>query len=82
MSTGTRIEVRIVEVLFRDGVDPYEPKWAIGVADNGQSYLLYGVRHEIAPRIGIRAVMEYREKDKWVLVEEIPETSHTRAGFE
>ncbi|MEK6257381.1 MAG: hypothetical protein AABP62_02075 [Planctomycetota bacterium] len=71
MSIGTRMDVRIDEVLFRDGTDPYEPKWAIGVADNGRSYLLYGVRHEIPARVGMRAIMEYRDKDKWVLVEEL-----------
>ena len=71
MSIGTRIEVRIDEVLFRDGHDPYEPKWAIGVADDGRSYLLYGVRHEIPARIGMWAIMEYRDKDKWVLIEEV-----------
>jgi len=72
MASGTRIEVTIDEVLFRDGVDPFEPKWAIAVADDGESYLLYGVRHEIAARVGMRAIMEYRRRDKWVLVEEIP----------
>lgn len=72
MSSGTRIEVTIDEVLFRDRVDPYEPKWAIAVADDGRSYLLYGVRHQVPARVGLRAIMEYRERDKWVLIEEVP----------
>ncbi|MDZ4686234.1 MAG: hypothetical protein SH850_14295 [Planctomycetaceae bacterium] len=68
---GTRLEVTIDEVLFRDGEDPYEPKWAIAVEADGTSHLLYGVRHEIAPQVGMRAVMEYRTHDHWVFVEEI-----------
>ncbi len=73
MSSGTRIEVTIDEVLFRDRVDPHEPKWAIAVADDGRSYLLYGIRHQIPARVGMRAIMEYRERDKWVLIEEVPQ---------
>jgi hypothetical protein len=68
---GTRMEVTIEEVLFRDGEDALEPKWAIAVADDGTSYLLYGVRHEVEPRVGMRAIMEYRPNDRWVLVQEV-----------
>ncbi len=70
MCTGTRIEVKIDEVLFREGTDPFEPKWAIAVADDGKSYLLYGVRHDIPACVGDRAVMEYRDGG-WVLVDKI-----------
>ena len=69
---GTRRSVTIDEVLFRDHDDPHEPKWAIGVEADGTSHLLYGVRHEIAPQVGMRAVMEYRTHDHWVFVEVIP----------
>lgn len=70
-SHGTRIEVRIDEVLFREGSDPFEPKWAIGVERNGTSHLLYGVRHEIPARVGMTALMECRSNGRWVLVEEV-----------
>jgi hypothetical protein len=68
---GTRLEITVEEVLHRDGEDSFEPKWAIAVADDGTSYLLYGVRHEVAAHVGMRAVMEYRANDRWVLIEEI-----------
>ena len=71
MSIGLRREVRISEVLFRDGHDPFEPKWAIAVEDNGTSHLLYGVRHGVAPRAGMRAVMEFGANERWVLVAEV-----------
>lgn len=69
--TGTRLEVTVEEVLHRDGQDPFEPKWAIAVAADGTSYLLYGVRHEVPARVGMQAIMEYRANDRWVLVEEV-----------
>jgi hypothetical protein len=68
---GTRLHIRLDEVLFRDGQDPFEPKWAIAIDDDGRSHLLYGVRHEIPARVGLRAVMECRAEDRWVLVEEL-----------
>jgi hypothetical protein len=68
---GTRVEVTVEEVLFRDGENPLEPKWAIAVADDGTSYLLYGVRHDVEARVGMRAIMEYRVDDRWVFVEEV-----------
>jgi hypothetical protein len=68
---GTRLEVTVEEVLHRDGQDCYEPKWAIAVAQDGTSYLLYGVRHVVPARVGMRAVMEYRANDRWVLIEEL-----------
>jgi hypothetical protein len=71
VAVGTRLEVTVEEVLFRDGENPVEPKWAIAVAADGTSYLLYGVRHEIEPRVGLQAIMEYRANERWVLVEEV-----------
>ena len=71
MSPGMRIEVTIDEVLFRDGEDPHEPKWTIAVEDNGTSHLLYGVRHLVPPKVGMRALMEYHANDRWVLIAEI-----------
>jgi hypothetical protein len=68
---GTRREITIDEVLFRDGNDPFEPKWANAVEDDGTSYLLYGVRHEIPARSGMRAIMECRANERWVLVKEV-----------
>ncbi len=67
MCAGTRIEVRIDEIL--EGSDPYEPKWVIAVADDGKSYLLYGVRHDIPACVGDRAIMEFRTS--WVLIEKL-----------
>ena len=71
VAIGARMEVTVEEVLYRDGEDPWEPKWPIAVANDGMSYLLYGVRHEIPARAGMRAVMEYRANERWVLVEDV-----------
>jgi hypothetical protein len=41
--------------------DPCEPKWAIGVADDGKSYLLYGSTTR-SRAYEDRAIMEYRSQ--------------------
>jgi hypothetical protein len=69
---GTRLYVHIRHVQFREGiVDEYHPDWVVASRNDGLMHLLYGTRHEVIPRAGMRAVMEYRTPGHWVLVEEL-----------